>query len=51
VVHVASSWRSREDEVKDGWIDAMGCIGLFYLNFVVFVVIGPRGILVIWLGL
>jgi hypothetical protein len=51
VVHVASSWRSREDEVEDGWVDVMGCIGLFYPNFTIFVVLGPRGILVFWLGL
>jgi hypothetical protein len=51
VVHVASSWRSREDEVEDGWVDKTGCIRLFYPNFVVFVVLGPRGILVFWLCL
>jgi hypothetical protein len=30
MVHVASLWRSRGVEAEDGWIDAMGCIGLFY---------------------
>jgi hypothetical protein len=31
----------------------MGCIGLFYPNFVVFIVFGPKGILVFlvfWFG-
>jgi hypothetical protein len=30
VVHVASSQRSREDEAKDGRVDVMDCIRLFY---------------------
>jgi hypothetical protein len=51
MVHVASLWRSCEDEVKDGRVDVMGCIGLFYPNIVVFIVLGPRGILAFWLGL
>jgi hypothetical protein len=42
VVHVASSWRSREDEVKDGQIDVMGYIRLFYPYFTIFIVLGPR---------
>jgi hypothetical protein len=46
VVHVASSRRSREDEIKDGRVDAMGCIGPFYPYFIVFIVLGPRVILV-----
>jgi hypothetical protein len=46
VVHVASLWRSREDKVKDGRVDAMGCIGLFYPNFDIFIVLGSRSILV-----
>jgi hypothetical protein len=29
----------------------MGCIGPFYPNFVIYVVLGPRGVLVFWLGL
>jgi hypothetical protein len=33
VVHVASLRRSRENEVKDGWVDAMGRIGLFYIVY------------------
>jgi hypothetical protein len=47
MVHVASSRRSRGDEAEDGWVDAMGCIGLFYPNFVVFVVLGRKDSLVI----
>jgi hypothetical protein len=47
MVHVASSWRSRGDEAKDGWVDAMGCIGLFYPNFVVSIVLSHKGNLVI----
>jgi hypothetical protein len=51
VVHVPSSRRSREDEVEDGRVDTIGCIRLFYSNFIVFIVLGPRGILVFWLDL
>jgi hypothetical protein len=38
VVHVASSWRSCEDEVEDGRVDATGCIRHFHSNFAIFVV-------------
>jgi hypothetical protein len=34
-------------EVKDGWVDAIGCIELFYPNFVIFFVLGHKGSLVI----
>jgi hypothetical protein len=47
---VASSWRSCEDEVEDERVDTMGCIGLFYTNFVVFIVLGPRDILIFFVG-
>jgi hypothetical protein len=47
MVHVASSWRSHGDETKGGQVDAMGCIGLIYSNFVVFVVLGHKGSLII----
>jgi hypothetical protein len=50
MVHVASLWRSRGDEAEDRWVDATGYIGLFDPNFAVFIVLGPRGILVFWLG-
>jgi hypothetical protein len=46
MVHMALSQRSCEDEAKDGRVDAMGCIRLFYPNFAIFVVLGHRGILV-----
>jgi hypothetical protein len=51
VVHVASSRRLCEDEAEDGWVNAMGCIGLFYPYFTIFIVLGPRGILVFLIGL
>jgi hypothetical protein len=46
VEHVTSSWRSREDEVEDGCNSAMDCIGLFYPNFIVFIVLDHTDILV-----
>jgi hypothetical protein len=42
VVHVASSWRSCEDETEDGRIDVIGYIRLFYPYFIDFVVSCPR---------
>jgi hypothetical protein len=47
MVPMTSSWRSHGDEVKNGWVDAMGCIRLFSPNFTVFVVLGHKGTLVI----
>jgi hypothetical protein len=47
MVHMASFWRLYGDEVKDGRVDAMGYIRLFYPNFVVFIVLGNKGSLVI----
>jgi hypothetical protein len=47
MVHVASSWRSHGDETKGGQVDATGCIGLIYPNFVIFVVLSHKGSLVI----
>jgi hypothetical protein len=44
---VASSRMSRGDEVKDGQVDATGCIRLFYPNFGVFVALVHKGSLVI----
>jgi hypothetical protein len=46
VVHVAPSWRLRRDQVKDGWVDAMDCVRPSYPYFVVFCVLGARGIVV-----
>jgi hypothetical protein len=47
MVHMASSWRSCGDDADVGWVDVMDCIGLFYPNFVVFIVLGNKGSLVI----
>jgi hypothetical protein len=46
MVHVASSRRSRGVEAEDGWVDALGWIELFYPNFVVFIVLDTKCILV-----
>jgi hypothetical protein len=47
VVHVAPSLRLRQSQVKDGRVDATGCIRPCYPYFVVFILLGSRGILVI----
>jgi hypothetical protein len=47
VVHMASSWRLRGDKAKDGRVDAIGYTGLLYPNFVIFIVLGHKGSLVI----
>jgi hypothetical protein len=47
VVHVASSRRLRQDQVEDRRVDAMGCVRAYYSYFVVFYVLGNRGIVVI----
>jgi hypothetical protein len=47
MVHVASSRRSCGDEAKDGQVDAMSCIGHFYPNFAIFIVLGHKGTLLI----
>jgi hypothetical protein len=46
VLDMTSLRRPREDEVEDGQVHVMGCIKLFYLNFIAFVVQGPRGSLI-----
>jgi hypothetical protein len=43
MMHVASLRSSHEDEVKDGWVDATGCIRLFYPNFVIFIILYHKG--------
>jgi hypothetical protein len=45
MVYVAQSRRSREDEVNDGQVDATGCVGPCYPYFIIFYVLGTRGIL------
>jgi hypothetical protein len=45
VVHVAPSRRLRE-QVEDGRVDVMGCVGPCYPCFAIFLVLGPRGIVV-----
>jgi hypothetical protein len=47
VVHVAPSHRLGRSQVKDGWVDAMGCIGPCYPCFTIFVLLDHRGIIVI----
>jgi hypothetical protein len=47
LVHVASSRKSHRDEAEDGWVNATGCIRLFYPNFAIFFVLDHKGSLVI----
>jgi hypothetical protein len=30
-------------EAEDGWVDAMGCIRLFYPNFAIFFILDHKG--------
>jgi hypothetical protein len=43
---VASSWRCREVEAEDGRVDATGCIDPFYPKIIVFIILGPKDVLV-----
>jgi hypothetical protein len=47
VVHMEPSWRLHRVQVEDGRVDVTGCVGPCYPYFVVFYVLGPRGIVVI----
>jgi hypothetical protein len=47
MVHVTSLQRLCGDEAEDWRVDAMGYIGLFYLNFIVFIILGHKDSLVI----
>jgi hypothetical protein len=47
MVHVASTQRSCGDKVKNRRVNVTGCIGLVYLNFAIFMVLGHKGSLVI----
>jgi hypothetical protein len=44
VMHVASSHRSCE-EVEDGWVDAMNCVGPYYPCFTVFIILSLMNVL------
>jgi hypothetical protein len=46
---VAPSWRLHQRQVEDGRVDAMGCVRPCYPTFAVFNVLGPKGIVVIYL--
>jgi hypothetical protein len=46
MVHVLPSRRLRQDQVEDGWVDVMGCVGPCYPYFVIFYILGPKGIVV-----
>jgi hypothetical protein len=52
VVHVASSWRPRGSEAKDGRFDGVGCgavkVRTNYPSLVVIFLLAHRGILVFW---
>jgi hypothetical protein len=48
MVHIASSQRLCGVKAEDGWVDATGCIRLFYPNFTVFIVLGTKGILILF---
>jgi hypothetical protein len=37
----------RRRQVEDGWVNAIGCVGPCYPTFVIFNILGPRGIVVI----
>jgi hypothetical protein len=50
VVHVAPLQMLRRDQVEDGWVDATGCVGSYYPYFIVFYVLGIRGIIVFYLA-
>jgi hypothetical protein len=41
------AWRLRRRQVEDGQVNMMGCVRLYYPTFVVFNVLGTRGIVVI----
>jgi hypothetical protein len=47
VVHVTPSWILRQSQVEDGWVDAMGCVRPCYVCFAIFILLGPRGNVVI----
>jgi hypothetical protein len=46
MVHMASSRRLRQSHVEDERVDVTGCVGPCYPCFVVFFVLGRKGVLV-----
>jgi hypothetical protein len=46
VVHVAPSRRLHEDQVEDRRVDVMGYVRPYYTCFVVFYILGSRGIVI-----
>jgi hypothetical protein len=44
---VAPSRRSCVDQIDDGWVDAMGCVGPYYPYFTIFIILYPSGIVVL----
>jgi hypothetical protein len=51
MVYMTSSWRLHRGQVKDGQVDATDYVRPCYLCFVIFFVLGLRGILVFYLSL
>jgi hypothetical protein len=47
-VHVAPSQRLRRRQAEDGRADATGCVGHYYPCFVIFFLLGSRGVVVIY---
>jgi hypothetical protein len=43
---VASQRKCREVEAEDGRVDATGCIDPFYPKIIVFIILGPKDVLV-----
>jgi hypothetical protein len=48
MVHVSSSWRLCRRQVEDGWINTTGYVEPYYPTFIIFNVLGHRGIVVIY---
>jgi hypothetical protein len=44
---VALSWRLRQRQVEDGWVDAISYVGAWYPTYTVFNVLDTKGIIVI----
>jgi hypothetical protein len=53
MVHMASSWRSREDEAEDRRVDTTDCIGAChpYFSFSRIMPYEHFGLLVFWFGI